>query len=225
MISLDILFSNFLFIQKQIARDLFLKHRVALRGYVLDIGCGRRPFQNYIEGRYIGVEYSILLNPDIVADARRLPFRDETFDSVMCTEVLEHVPEPRLVIIEMRRVLRKAGVAYVTVPMSWCLHYEPHDYYRFTKYGLKYLLESNGFEVVLLDRAGGLVSLIGVRVVDILFVLAYRVGFLFPDGVRAKVALLLTIPLSLFFYLMGGLLDRIDHRDAIGWAVTCHKKQ
>jgi len=165
------------------------------------------------------------LKPDIVAEATHIPFNNDAFDDVMCMEVLEHLPEPENAIKEIKRILKEDGLLYVTVPMSWCLHYEPNDFYRFTKYGLKYLLEKNGFQLLSLDRIGGVFSLIGVRLVDVLFTSFVRGTHVLPLKVRDVIGMGFTIPLSVFFYLLGLALDGINKSDAIGWAVLAKNKK
>ena len=82
---------------------------------------------------------------DLVAPAHDLPLEDDALDAVVCTQVLEHTPEPWLVLEEFARVIRPGGTVIVTAPLTWYLHELPHDYYRFTAYGLAHLLHRAGF--------------------------------------------------------------------------------
>lgn len=92
---------------------------------------------------------------DAVAMADQLPFAAESFDTVLCTEVLEHVPDPKLVLDELVRVVRPGGRVILTVPFLYQIHEEPYDYWRFTVFGLRNLLRSRGLEVKYIGLRGG----------------------------------------------------------------------
>jgi SAM-dependent methyltransferase len=97
----------------------------------------------------------------VVGDAQCLPFADTSFDTVFCSQVLEHVPEPWLCLSEFRRVLKPGGTLILSVPhISW-LHNEPHDYYRYTKHGLRFLLEQSELPLLRVEPAGGILALLG----------------------------------------------------------------
>jgi SAM-dependent methyltransferase len=74
---------------------------------------------------------------------------------VLCTDVLEHLEEPALAISEACRVLRSGGYAIYTVPLFWHIHEEPRDFYRYTTYGLRYLFEKSGFEIIEISALSG----------------------------------------------------------------------
>lgn len=139
--------------------------RKYVKGKLLDAGAGRLSY------RFILMDYCDSYNSvdidtrsgeaDTIGDIQKLPLKDESFDSVFCTQVLEHVPEPEKAMGEIFRVLKKGGYAVFTVPHLAYLHNEPHDYYRFTKHGLKHMLGKSGFEVGEIIPAGGLISFLG----------------------------------------------------------------
>ena len=110
---------------------------------VLDVGCGNKPYQDWFgDSMYVGLNYSIAnAEPDVVGDAMQLAFANESFDLVFATQVLEHLSEPSMFLEESFRVLRPGGIIILSCPFYWPLHEEPHDYYRFTKYGLAHLLK------------------------------------------------------------------------------------
>jgi len=92
---------------------------------------------------------------DVYGSALNLPFKSESFDTVLSTQVLEHVPEPKKMLEEVYRVLKNGGCLILTAPMIWGLHEIPNDYYRYTEYGLRYLAESIGFKVVYIGTQTG----------------------------------------------------------------------
>jgi SAM-dependent methyltransferase len=127
---------------------------------VLDVGAGDSPYRElFAHTRYTTSDWSESLHPggrhaDIIAPADDLPVEDGTFDLVLCTQVLEHVPEPSAVLAECFRVLVPAGRFAVTVPLLWELHELPHDYYRYTESGLRYLLTRAGFTELRIEARG-----------------------------------------------------------------------
>jgi SAM-dependent methyltransferase len=100
---------------------------------------------------------------DVFASALRLPFGAETFDSVLSTEVLEHVPEPKMILSEAARVLKSGGYLVLSTPQTWGLHEIPYDFYRYTPYGLRYLAEATGFRVITVWPTCGMWAMIGQR--------------------------------------------------------------
>lgn len=117
----------------------FLK-RYATERRILDIGAGNSNYKHFFPNR-IMIDIDPDRKPDMVADAHALPFLDEEFEMVLCTEVIEHLEKPKQAISEMRRVLRPGGLAIVTTRFVFPLHDAPGDYWRFTKYGLRELFK------------------------------------------------------------------------------------
>jgi SAM-dependent methyltransferase len=124
-----------------------------LTGRLLDVGCGRRPYEAlFAVSEYIGLELDTVENrtrghADVFYDGERLPFPNDSFDSVLCNQVLEHVFRPDPFLSEIRRVLKRGGSLLMTVPFVWDEHEQPHDYARYSSFGLKHLLEKNGFQI------------------------------------------------------------------------------
>jgi SAM-dependent methyltransferase len=124
---------------------------------VLDVGCGNKPYADlFTDCTYIGANYDAIdADPDIVADAMRLPIAAQSIDLVFCSQVIEHVPRPWKLVEECYRVLRPGGWLVLSAPFYWPLHEEPHDYFRFTRYGLKNLVLSAGFSQCRIESDGG----------------------------------------------------------------------
>jgi SAM-dependent methyltransferase len=154
-----------------------------------------------------------------------LPFCDGCFDSALCTEVLEHVPSPERALRELRRVLKCGGQLLITAPMTWGLHYEPFDYFRYTRYGLEQLVIDAGFEVLAVERVGGVFSLIGARLADVVLMQAEHRLSPLPARVRLGLGLCGALPISVAFYGLGRALDGIDPADALGWVVLARKSR
>ncbi|HKO04886.1 MAG TPA: class I SAM-dependent methyltransferase [Candidatus Acidoferrales bacterium] len=153
----------------EIARDMGAV-RSAVGAAVADIGCGAKPYQRYFPdaAAYVGVDLpagrsanKLEKRADVYADLQRLPIADESFDVVLCTQVLEHVPEPERVLSEAHRILRAGGMAVLSVPFMAAEHEEPHDYLRFTSYGITDLLQRAGFEAVSVKKQFGFWSAVG----------------------------------------------------------------
>ncbi|MBI3939694.1 MAG: class I SAM-dependent methyltransferase [Acidobacteria bacterium] len=104
---------------------------------------------------------------DVCGDLVRLPLAAGSVDRVLCIVTLEHVNDPAAALGECARVLKPGGRLYLVTPMMWEEHQVPHDYFRFTSWGLRHLLEGAGFEVELLRPAGGFFWEIGHRGVNL----------------------------------------------------------
>jgi len=123
---------------------------------VLDLGCGQKPYARlFRDCRYISLDHSPESNPDIVADASSVPLPDGAIDIILCSQVIEHVPNPAALIRECRRLLKASGRLILSGPFYWPLHEKPHDYYRFTKHGLIHLLTGAGFSIQSLEPTRG----------------------------------------------------------------------
>lgn len=122
-------------------------------GLVIDLGCGSAPYKQVIlrtASKYIGVDWPKTRhdssNIDVFADLTcQLPFKSGQADTVIAFQVLEHLPNPNHFLSECYRILKSGGRLQMTVPFMWHVHEAPDDYFRFTRYGLEYLLRASNF--------------------------------------------------------------------------------
>ncbi len=134
------------------------------RGVVLDAGAGRMAWSSILEPlstRYLSTDY-IVEHEDLsfCADLQgKIPLADQSVDTIFCCSVMEHTPEPWLILPEFFRILRPGGSVVLSVPFMYYLHGWPHDYFRFTRFGLVRLAEQAGFKVVSQMNGGGFVMM------------------------------------------------------------------
>ena len=154
-----VLINPFYFIRKGILRGI-KEFSSELGGSLLDFGCGSKPYKEHFNvDKYVGVD---VINKghsheneqiDIYFDGSHLPFKNEIFDSVFSSEVFEHIFDLDGVLTELSRVLKKGGTGLFTVPFAWDEHETPYDFGRYTSYGIKFLLERQGFEIIKLKKS------------------------------------------------------------------------
>ena len=130
------------------------------KGDLLDLGCGNKPYEGWykpLSTSQVGCDIiqSDKHVVDVICPVTDLAFPNEKFDTVFCTQVLEHVYEHDKMMSEISRVLRPGGQIILTVPFAWELHEEPHDFFRYTKHALKQLFENAGFEIDYIRPNGG----------------------------------------------------------------------
>jgi SAM-dependent methyltransferase len=138
------------------------------RGRLLDLGCGRVPlYRAYrpLVDDNVCVDWanSLHRNPHIDHEAdltQPLPFGAAEFDTVLLSDVLEHVPVPDELVAEIARVLRPGGTLILNVPFFYWLHEQPHDYCRYTEFALRRFAQRAGLEVVHLEPAGGAAEIV-----------------------------------------------------------------
>ena len=131
----------------------------ASSGKTLDIGAKNGPYAVFFPNR-VALDIRQGVGVQVIGDAQALGIADHVFDVVLCTEVLEHLPEPQRAIDEMFRVLRPGGTLLLTTRFLFPIHDAPHDYFRFTKYGLRHLLRR--FTILELDEETDSVGAIAV---------------------------------------------------------------
>lgn len=183
-------------------------------GVLLDVGCGAKPYKKTFEPfveRHIGLEYSPEsvyrgCAADVFGDAMRIPLADNSVDTILCTEVLEHIPNPEKAIAEFARILRPNGVVITTAPFFYPIH-DAWDFFRYTNDGIATLMKQNGLNVELVKPLSGT----GVTLALLFNLYWFDIGFmwtkwLYPVGVLLRPILLL---FCFIVNALGGLLEVI----------------
>ncbi len=133
------------------------------KGKLADLGCGKVPlYGTYKElvTDVICADWENTLHKNEYLDyeidlTKNLPFNNGEFDTIILSDVLEHIPVPEQLWREMARILATSGKIIMNVPMYYWLHEEPHDYYRYTEYALRRFVETSGLRLIKLEPIGG----------------------------------------------------------------------
>ncbi len=164
-------------LEKRLIASALRESRPYAQGLLLDVGCGHKPYAPLFADRvtqHVGLDYPPTVDQhmamgyvapqvDIYSAGEALPLRAGAVDTVLCTQVLEHTPNPARMMAEMARVLKPGGHLILTAPQEWGLHQEPHDYYRYTRYGLQHLAREAGLDVAYIRPRGGIWAVLGQR--------------------------------------------------------------
>jgi SAM-dependent methyltransferase len=182
---------------------------------ILDAGAGEGQYAAWFRRhRYTGVDLGVgdaawnYGQLSAIADLELLPFGDGIFDASLNVVTLEHVRKPARVIEELGRTLRPGGRLLLIVPHEWEEHQQPHDYFRYTRYGVRYLLESAGFRDIRIEPVGGFFRLLSRRL--------FNAAQFFP-GPFVIVGLLLFAPAA----LLVPLLEPLDRKQNFTLGFIC----
>ncbi len=154
-----------------IRKSLFIaikKNAIKLKGKMLDFGCGLKPYKKLFINidEYIGLDIEneghshIKEDIDVFYDGKIIPFQNNYFDSLFCSEVFEHVVNLDEIILEIKRVLKPNALCLITMPFIWDEHEIPNDYNRFTSYGIKEFLKKNGFEIIQFTKTSNFLAVV-----------------------------------------------------------------
>lgn len=187
---------------------------------VLDAGAGERVHAKYFPaGRYVGVDLAIgdaswnYGKLDAIADLTALPFRDHSFEACINIVTLEHVREPARALHEIERALAPGGRLLLIVPHEWEVHQSPHDYFRYTGFGIAHLLKTAGFEHFTIEPVGGYFRLMSRRLLN---------GLQFFPGPFFFIAAVFLVPPALVLPWFDSL-DR-DRNFTLGYICTAEKR-
>ncbi len=183
------------------------------RGALLDVGCGTKRFAPVFGGRiarYWGVDLPDSpfigdgrggpgAGPDVFGRGEALPFRDACFDTVLGVSMLTYLPEPGRFLEEAHRVLRPGGILALEFTQMAPLHDEPHDFFRFTRYGAAWLLERAGFEPLEFIPIGGLLARVGLSAIAVL----NRIN-------RGPIRILTELPVRALYVALQVLFELLD---------------
>jgi len=207
-----------------LVRDIkYINKKYNFSGSLLDIGCGSKPYTDLFNKikEYKGIDFKdYLVNKDFWArkpdyffsngysKTLTLPFKNESFDNVVSFQVLEHHPNPQKLISEMFRIVKKKGYILLTVPFLGGIHEEPHDYQRFTKYGLIELFKPYKCKILEIKEQGALFSTISMLLNE------YLNNFAAKNKLFYFISVLIYLPFLLLSYV-SLLLDKIFKSDKI----------
>jgi SAM-dependent methyltransferase len=187
---------------------------------VLDAGSGRAPYRElftsatYVTADWPNSPHGEAKEADLVCSLDAIPAGDSSFEAVLCTQVLEHVPKPRDVLRELHRVLVPGGKLWMTVPFVGELHEEPYDFFRYTSFGARAILEDTGFEVLSVSPLSGYFTSIA----------ALLRQFPRATGVRKELRQAHRVALAVVVLGLAGLIrrmDRLDHGGLLPIGYSC----
>jgi len=179
-----------------------------LTGRVLDLGCGSQPYRALLPqtASYVGADVEERDGVDArLIPGEPLPFANASFDGIVCTQVLEHVEDLTQILDEITRVLKPGGMLVASVPFIFQIHGAPHDYRRFTEFGI--LAALKGHRVETLSRHGGAGSALAILLLNWIECSLTRspVGWCFK-----ALALPLWVPFCLVVNLLALGMDSLD---------------
>ncbi len=226
---------NHIFSYNEFNRDKFVEKisKKTQKGLdILDVGAGPCKYKHLFKhcnykahdfAQYNGEEFQYG-ELDYISDINNIPVENESFDVILCTEVLEHVPRPDLAIAEFSRILKPTGLVILTAPLGSSIHMAPYHYYGgFSPFWYQYFLSLNSFEIESIEKNGNFFKLYGQESQRFLAKLTpknaiARVLF-FPLKLVLAVWFKVTIPLLCHF------LDSIDKTEEItaGYFVVARK--
>lgn len=186
---------------------------------VLDAGAGEGRYREWFRHcRYVGVDLGIgdagwnYAGLDVLGDLTRLPFPDDAFDAMVNIVVLEHTRQPGVVLMELARTMRPGGRLLLIAPQDWEVHQQPHDYFRFTRFGLEWLLAQAGMSTLRLEPVGGYFTLLARRLFN---------GLNFFQGGLRWLAFPFVAAVAGFCGLLLPALDGLDRDKRFTLAYVC----
>lgn len=183
---------------------------------ILDIGAGELPYKSYFDKSYYYTQdiYNYNNAIDYVSHAKKIPAGDANFDYIICTQVLEHIDEPHLVIKEMHRLLKKGGKVFLTTHGNFEEHSVPYDYFRYTRYGLAFLATSNHFKVKSITPQGG-------RFIAVAKYIQTLLPRILPNKYLVYIYYLLVMAPLFFMHLIFFYLDKLDKEKTLTLNFEC----
>jgi SAM-dependent methyltransferase len=206
------------YLHRQVLLDALYAAAPFIRGRVLDVGCFDKPYVRDFGARaerWIGVDRPAYSQgrpqADVFGDACALPVRAAAVDTVLCTQVLDDLPDPQRLFDEAARVLRPGGALVLTAPQYSPPHDEPGDYYRFSRFALDLLAQRAGLRTMRLVPQGGVVAL-----------LAFAAGIRIPV-LRARASWVRTLNGALQAAALRADRALQKYPDTLGWVIVAEK--
>lgn len=198
------------------------KYAHYISGIVLDAGSGDgERYKNFLKfDKYIKLDINPNSGADIIGSVDSISIENDSVDSIISTQVLEHVKNPQKAVEEFYRVLKPGGYCLATIPQLNELHEEPHDYFRFTRYGLEEIFKKAGFKILLINRRGGFWS------ANAQMQIRYAIDLFRLNKIRAL--RLIFWPFIWLSGMLSVLFDSFDksrasQKHAIGWLIIAQK--
>ena len=180
------LFHQFYFNRKGLLRAI-TENAPMMKGVMMDFGCGSKPYRSLFNvDQYIGVDFEGSGHShkneqiDVFYDGKKIPFPDDHFDSILCSEVFEHLFSLEELMTELHRVLKPGGLMLITCPFAWNEHEAPYDYARYTQFALADLFAKTNFRVIKKDKKGSNVEVLHQLRCLYVVSLSYAMRKLFP---------------------------------------------
>ena len=150
----------------------------------------------------------------------KFPFEQSIFDSVLCSQVLEHVFTPIDFLNEINRVMKDGGTLLLTVPFVWDEHEQPYDFARYSSFGLKYMLEETGFEILEHEKLCDNLSVVA----QIINIYVFKISQNLPRFFRSIITLLIIAPTNIIGIIMSKIIPA--NKDLfLDQIVVCKKKK
>ena len=209
--SLSGFFLNPFFLSRKSIWEAMVSVSTQIKGKTLDVGCGTKPYAEIFKcADYIGMEYDSPISrakglADTYYDGKKFPFSDNSFESLISNQVLEHVFNPEEFLQECNRVLKPGGIFVLSVPFVWEEHEQPYDFGRYSSFGLSHICQKNGFEILDQKRLN----------TGILAISQLTASHLYKSTIRLPFIVRQTI-LSIFcpiIFLMGYFLAKITPKN------------
>jgi SAM-dependent methyltransferase len=151
------------------------------KGKLLDLGCGKVPlfeFYKNCTSEVICADWEKSLHDNEFIDKitdlnQNLDFNNSDFDTVLLSDVLEHILYPHNLMREIYRILKPEGCLIINVPFFYCLHEEPFDYYRYTKFALSDLAKNSGLKIIELRAYGGVLEILADLISKIVIIIPF----------------------------------------------------
>jgi SAM-dependent methyltransferase len=204
-----------------------------VKGAALDVGCGNQPYRRLFSAdvRYLGIDtvdakaHFGFETPDtLYYSGDKWPVENESADFILCTETLEHIPEPSVFLNEAFRTLRPSGRLLITVPFCARWHYIPHDCWRYTPSGLDELLKKSGFKNVRVYARGNPLTVACYKVMAYIFTLVFPACSDFIFNFISRLLGFLCLPLLFATALLANLtLGKDGTMDCLGFTVLAER--